>query len=728
MFSRHGILPLIAALMLIAATLPGDLAMRTAHAGQSGTVKKIGNWKSSGRITGQRPRFRRRSRGRDAERIDFYGMRDPWRERWSRRPADARRPPYPERPGFFGLIFGPGRSGHPAPGLIAPDAPVVEYVEKPKIHVYPTPRLLPLQAMDLDGGDVSTPMAGAIRDVLRTGAARVEVEPAHRRAIIAFYKARGFAPAWIAGADVSARGQAVLALLARAHEHGLKPEHYRVPVVWEHDGDASAITGNNFNLARLDVELTAMALRYARHISGGVVDPNRLSSYHDLSPPKISAPAALKKLAEAPDVAAWLGSLAPTHFAYGLMKRELMRLRNAPPQKLLPPIPVGRLIRPGDRDERLPLIRLHLKRQGLISTAGVQAGNDAITLQPTAAEVDSTGGFGMSGMTGGMSGMSPGSKALPRTTASPLYDRQLEQAVRKFQKMAGLKPDGLIGKGTIAALNRRNSRDTRKARMEKLALNMERLRWMPRDFGNPHFLVNVPAFEVYMYENGRQVWKSRVITGKPKNQTAFFSDYIEYVVFNPYWGVPQSIIRKEFIPKLMKDPYWLDREGYEVRDANGRVISSASVDWARWRYAKHIPFDIRQLPGDRNALGRIKVLFPNKHAIYMHDTPFKSLFRHRKRAFSHGCVRVQKPVELAELVSGLDPYEIEENLKSGRNRQMKLPRRIRVHIAYFTVWPDNTGRLHFYEDVYGRDRLLKIALAKHDAAYRRQPEPRLGMR
>ncbi len=686
-------------------------AIERAQAGNLTNVRS-GNWKSSGRITGQRPRFERR--GRPRRRIDFFEMFDLDPLRRSRAPRGE--------PSVRGVP--PVRTG--APALIAPDAPVTEFVEKPKIYVYPVPRLLPLRAANL-AGEVSGPLAGAIRDVLRTGAARVEVEKANRKAIIAFYKARGYAPVWISGSDVSTRGQAVLALLARAHEHGLKDAHYRVPVVWEHNGDARAIAGNDFNLARLDVELTAMALRYARHLSGGVVDPNKLSTYHDLRPPKVSAPGALKKLAEAGDAAAWLRSLAPKHFAYSLMKRELARLREAEPEKLLPPIPVGRLIRPGQRDDRLPLIRRHLARLGLLPRTAPQAGGAAVQAEPTAAEGAEQNINGASLQT---STPAPSAAAIAQAPAADptLYDTALERAVRRFQKMAGLKPDGIIGKGTIGALNRRNSHAGRKARIDKLALNMERLRWMPRDFGNPHFLVNVPAFEVYLYENGKQRWKSRVITGKPKNQTYFFSDYIEYVVFNPYWGVPQSIIRKEFIPKLMKNPYWLDKEGYEVRDAKGRVISSASVNWASWRNAKRIPFNIRQLPGDKNALGRIKVLFPNKHAIYMHDTPFKGLFKRRQRAFSHGCVRVQKPVELAELVSGLDPFEIENYLKEGKNKQIKLKQRIRVHIAYFTVWPDNAGKLHYYKDVYGRDKLLKIALAKHDAAYTRLSTRQAGLR
>ncbi len=683
------------------------------------------------------------------KRVNFNQKKGNWNQRAVRRPAPPRqnargpieffnifrpRRAEPQRqatPGQAGprRLFVPPAAGAAAataaaaaqsgraaanPRLISPETAVEEYVEKPKIYVYPEPQLLPVRDANL-AGNASSPQAAAILDVLRTGAARVEASAGDRRAILAFYKARGFAPVWSSGGQVNGRAQDVLGLLARAHEHGLNNLHYRVPVVWENAGDATAFNGNAHALARLDVELTTLALRYARHISGGIADPNKLSAYHDLKPPKVRAPEALKKLAEAANPATWLESLAPRHFAYRQMKRELARLGNAPQEELLPPIPTGRLIRPGMRDERMALIRQHLARLGLLPAAGAAPRTDVLAdtaIDPTAGEVS-----GNQAQVQSVALDAPQAAAAAATADPLLYDKAVEKAVRAFQRQAGLKPDGLIGKGTIRAFNRRNSTDTKGARIAKLQLNMERLRWMPRDFGDPHYLVNVPAFEVYLYEGGKVRWKSRVVTGKKTNQTYFFSDRIRYVEFNPYWGVPQSIIRKEFIPKLIKNPYWLDQEGYEVRDRKGRVISSASVDWARWRNAKVIPFSIRQLPGDKNALGRLKVMFPNKHAIYLHDTPFKSLFNRSRRAFSHGCVRVQKPTELAELVLGIDSFEVEQYLKAGKNKQVRLKKPIPVHLAYFTAWPDDNGRMRYYDDVYGRDALLKTALKKHDAAY-----------
>ena len=702
-----------------------DGATPQAEAGQTNFTSKRTNFKSGRRPSPPRIRQKKPRKSRDGFR--FFGILDgfggpPRRIGGSTGGAGSagNGPKVIVQPGQPGVQ--PGQPGQPGmqvqpvppvtpprkervarpkkPKLLAPDAPVEEYVEKPKIYVYPEVALVPLRQAGLGGSPIAR--------VLGAGLARVEVEPEHKKAIINFYKKRGFAPVWTSG-GISARAQDVLALLADAGKEGLNSAHYQVPVVWEAMGDVAQLSGDPIRLARLDVELTAMALRYARHLSGGVVNPNLMSTYHDLRPPKVSPAKALAQLADNPNPAAWLASLAPKHRAYALMKKELHRLSGGAPKELLPAIPMGKLIRPGNSDARLPLIRQHLRKLGVMGQRDTVS-DEMVQASPTAGEGEMSAEQYAVTAESGMAASAP---------APNVYDKQMERAVRRFQKMAGLKPDGLIGKGTIRALNRRNSRDTTAERRRKLKLNMERMRWMPRDWGNPYFLVNQPAYELYLVEDGRVAWKTRVIIGKPKNQTYFFSHWISIVVFNPYWGVPQSIIRKEFIPKLMKNPAWLDKEGYEVRDIRGRVISSTQVDWAKYRNAEKIPFDIRQLPGDDNALGRLKVLFPNKHAIYLHDTPFKSLFKHRRRAYSHGCVRVQDPRKLAELVTGLDPFEIEQRIAANKNKVMKLKKRIRVHLAYFTAWPDENGKMRYYSDVYGRDKLLSTALKKHHAAYAR---------
>jgi murein L,D-transpeptidase YcbB/YkuD len=202
--------------------------------------------------------------------------------------------------------------------------------------------------------------------------------------------------------------------------------------------------------------------------------------------------------------------------------------------------------------------------------------------------------------------------------------------------------------------------------------------------------------------------KTRAVIGRTTNQTAFFYDHIETVDFHPYWGVPQSIIVNEMLPKLRSDPGYLDRAGYEVTDAKGRHIPSSSINWGA--YGGKVPYNVRQQPGEANALGELKILFPNKFAIYMHDTPQKSFFQRDVRALSHGCVRLQDPRGMAAAVLGVSVDDIAQKLKGGHSTE-KVAGNIPVYVAYFTAWPDASGTVHYFNDVYSRDDRLKEAIA-----------------
>ena len=619
----------------------------------------------------------------------------------AKRPQRTLRKPVRRDFNFFG-IFDQGRwpdesrSRRPDRVRIAPAIP-----EKPKIYTYTPPVSVPLMARlpasEVRGGF----LAQRILSGLREGQAKIRVTAANRAAILKFYADRGFAPVWTSVAGITERAFPVLEKLALAGEEGLDAALYRVPSVWDVNGDLEAINTSAEKLARFDIELTAAALRYARHISGGLVNPDRLSAYHDLHPPKVGAPMALKTLAQAQNPAQWLASLAPRHRAYRILKAALKRLRGGQTQAPLPPLAGGPIIRPGGYDIRIPLVRKYLERHGFIEKK--PRGGRKIAR----AEVANAMG-----------------EDAPETSTDAVaeddvnvYDDALEEAVRAFQRKSGLRPDGIIGKGTVRAFNRLGG-GGKQARARKIALNMERLRWMPRNFGQTYFLANQPAFELYLVRSGGTVWKTRIIVGKPTKQTAFFSDIMEMVVFNPYWGVPQSIITREMMPRLMRDPSYLDRKGFEVYNSRGKRVSSSAVDWYAYAGQSKVPFDVRQKPGARNALGHIKFLFPNKHSIYMHDTPSRSLFGSARRAFSHGCVRVQNPLKLAELVTGMDRMEIEDKIAAGKNERMPLKQKIPVHLAYFTAWPDDKGRIHYYADVYGRDKLLDTAMKKTASALR----------
>jgi murein L,D-transpeptidase YcbB/YkuD len=253
--------------------------------------------------------------------------------------------------------------------------------------------------------------------------------------------------------------------------------------------------------------------------------------------------------------------------------------------------------------------------------------------------------------------------------------------------------------------------DSAAVKIAKLELAMERLRWLPRQLGDRHVFINQPAFKVSYMHKGKDPLTMRVVVGKNANQTSFFMDKLETVEYNPYWGVPRSIIVNEMLPKLYEDPSYLDRLGYEVSTASGRQISSSAVDWFDVG-ANGTPINVRQRPGRRNALGELKILFPNKHAIYMHDTPAKSLFNKDRRAYSHGCVRLHDPRAMAAAVLGKSKDYIASRIARGKNEADKVTADISVYVAYFTAWPNPDGKVEYFDDMYARDKYLTRALER----------------
>jgi murein L,D-transpeptidase YcbB/YkuD len=256
-------------------------------------------------------------------------------------------------------------------------------------------------------------------------------------------------------------------------------------------------------------------------------------------------------------------------------------------------------------------------------------------------------------------------------------------------------------------------------KIQKVEFALERLRWLPRQFGDTYVFLNQPAFEVSYVQKGKTPLTMRAVIGKPSAQTYFFVDKIKDVEYNPYWNVPRSIVINEMLPRLYRDPSWLNQKGYEVANDHGRQIASNSVNWAAFARDK-TSVDVRQPPGERNALGRVKIEFPNKHAIYMHDTPEKSFFKRDMRALSHGCVRLQNPREMAAAILGTSVDHVDQRIASKQTDKEFVKRDIPVYLTYFTAWPDAEGKVHFYDDVYSRDAHLKIAFEKTEAARKAQ--------
>ncbi|GJL63751.1 MAG: hypothetical protein NPIRA04_24050 [Nitrospirales bacterium] len=284
------------------------------------------------------------------------------------------------------------------------------------------------------------------------------------------------------------------------------------------------------------------------------------------------------------------------------------------------------------------------------------------------------------------------------------FDENVKQAVRRFQRRHGLSVDGLIGSETLSVLN-----VPVEVRIKQILLNMERRRWLPSELGANYVYVNIPDFMLTAYFEGEQRMKMRVIVGKPMSQTPIFSDTIEYVVFNPYWNVPRSIATEEILPKFLKDPMYLRSKNYEVVDRDEQILESHLFTVENLENDK---VRIRQRPGPSNALGLVKFMFPNDHAIYLHDTPAEFLFDESERDFSHGCIRIEDPEAFAELLLGetFTTEKISEIFETQERQVVDMPYPVPVYIVYFTTWVDNDGFVNFRDDIYGHDERRWTAL------------------
>lgn len=288
-----------------------------------------------------------------------------------------------------------------------------------------------------------------------------------------------------------------------------------------------------------------------------------------------------------------------------------------------------------------------------------------------------------------------------------VYDTCLQEAVKHFQLRNGLNDDGEVGPLTLAVLNK-----TVEERIETMLLNLDRIKWLNAPHSKRHIIINIPDFMLYFEEDGELIQSIRTIVGKPNHPTPIFSNTVKTIVLNPQWNVPKSIIQKEMIPKLLRNSNAMSKQRIEVFNGWGKdaaKINPASVNWSKYRYSKHMPYRFVQTSGTHNALGKVKFLFPNKFSVYMHDTPTKHLFNKDKRAFSHGCIRLQKPRELLETFStfndNIDFEKSQDILKGKKKVYLTLQNRVPVDVIYLTSWVDYEGKLQFRNDVYHYDEM-----------------------
>lgn len=472
---------------------------------------------------------------------------------------------------------------------------------------------------------------------------------------------------WVENGAVNERARIALSVLKSAGSYGLDPADYAVSepaLTGEAQAEAQA-------LATFEVALSARVLTYVEDAQRGRIDPNRISGYHDFQRKQVNLGPVLQMVKASPDVSAYLESRQPSGAHFNALKAELARLEGDDGAGHHIAINLVKALKPGETSEEVANIVAAIRHHG------------SEALKTKHAEI------------------------LATYAGAPEYSPDIADLVKDFQHDVGLKPDGIIGAATVRAL----VGETSAAKVDKVIIAMEQARWLPDDLGSRHVFINQPAFTATYVNESRPQFSMRVVVGSKTNQTYFFQDEIETVEVNPYWGVPQSIIINEMLPKLRSDPSYLDRMGYQVA-VNGKATASSSVDW----YGSTNSVSVRQPPSSDNALGELKILFPNSHAIYMHDTPSKSFFKKDMRALSHGCVRLSEPRRMAAAVLGTTEDDVGKQIAAGQNKALRVPVKIPVYVSYFTAWPDDAGTVHFYDDVYGRDGYVKKAFAATSAA------------
>ncbi|AQZ51729.1 murein L,D-transpeptidase [Martelella mediterranea DSM 17316] len=477
------------------------------------------------------------------------------------------------------------------------------------------------------------------------------------------YYSNGGELIWVQDGKVSQKARAAMRTLGNADVFGLEPDNYRVQLpdllAAENEDEEKAA------LMQFELALSAKVLAYMQDAKRGRVDPNRISEFHDLKRNPVDLGEAIDSLAGTVEVAAFIESYNPQNQFFQDLKAELAELRST--ETVVEPIVFtgSVFIRPGQTNQNVPSVVKAIERKASpefkVDHAEIFAAYDGVSEE---------------------------------------YTPELVTLVKDFQKSAGLYVDGVVGPNTVRAFDVETNDD----RTQKVLDAMERLRWLPDDFGPRYVFINQPAYRVYYHDDNGESFDMGVVVGNPTNQTYFFKDEIETVEFNPYWGIPRSIVVNEYLPKLRANPSYFDQIGYEV-SYNGRRVSSSSVNWASAPMV-----DVRQPPGERNALGQLKILFPNDHAIYMHDTPQKSYFERDMRALSHGCVRLSDPNKMAAAVLGVPETDIDDYIATGKNTPVDVPEKFPVYVAYFTAWPDANGEVQYYDDVYDRDMYLKRAM------------------
>jgi L,D-transpeptidase YcbB len=512
-------------------------------------------------------------------------------------------------------------------------------------------------------------------------------------AVRALYAGNGYKPVWIAGGKPRPQIAALQAAVQRAAEDGLDPADYDVrPASTLLGARKDALEGKEGAepILDADVRLSFTLVKLASQLEQGRILPAKVDEHWVGMTRQDDLVKVLRASLDSGTVAESLDHLKPQHPQYAALKKLLARYREAAAHGGWAAIPAGTNLRPGRPDPQVAVLRTHLAATGdLASTAALTASAPAAAAPaaaPQAAAVPVKTSPGAAATTA----------SAPAVPSGPVFDAETQEALKRFERRHGLVADGRLGKDVLAALN-----VPVEERIRQIELNLERWRWMPESLGDRYILVNIPTFHLTAVDHGQPALEMRVVTGKQDSPTPIFSDEMTTVVFSPFWNIPPDIAKKETIPSLVRDPGYLEKNNLEVVRGS-QVLDPWSIDWNN---PGRIQF--RQRPGAHNALGQVKFLFPNQFDVYLHDTPADALFARVERDYSHGCVRVEKPYELAQWVLQDRPEWTPERIKAamdaGKEQQVALKRHIPVYIVYETVWVEDDGTVDFRDDIYGHD-------------------------
>jgi murein L,D-transpeptidase YcbB/YkuD len=469
------------------------------------------------------------------------------------------------------------------------------------------------------------------------------------------YENNGFQRLWTNSQNVEDLFNAIKTI----DEDGLRPDDYHITKIEQLRSQIGSGTSSDpALLADFDILLTDSLIRMGYHHIFGKVDPEdhhphwNLTVEIDDDRPAIF----IQEILDAGNLAKEIEELRPKHIVYDEFKSALKKYRAFQANGGWEPIPAGPTLKKGMQDSRVLLLRNRLQITSDLPT---------------------------------------------EASDSEIFDDPLEQAVKRFQARHHLTTDGSVGKQTLEALN-----VPVEDRIDQIRINIERARWVLHAISGQFVIADIAGFEVFVYQDNEIVWTSRVQVGRPYRRTPVFKAEIKYLDLNPTWTIPPGILAKDILPAVKKDPNYLKDRNIKVIDRTEKVVNQNSIDWSKYS-GRNFPYQLRQDPGPKNAMGLIKIMFPNKHLVFIHDTPSKSLFERTDRTFSSGCIRTEKPFELAELLlDDPDKWNAEsfkQAIDSGRTQTVRLPKPVPILLFYWTAAVEPDGTVRFKKDPYKRD-------------------------